>query len=386
MIYLDNQSTTPVDPRVLDAMRPFFELDYANPHSAEHAPGRAVAAAVEVARAEIASLLGAEPREIVFCSGATEANNLAIKGAARFARDWPDRDGIARRRIVTLATEHDCVLETVRDLAGEGFEPVVLPVPPSGLLDLASLEAALAVPTLLVSVMAANNETGVLQDLDAIGRLCREAGAKLHSDLAQAAGKVAVPLERLDLASLSAHKMHGPKGVGALFVRRRPRMRIAPLFSGGGQERGLRPGTLPAPLVVGFGAACRLARLEGHADGLRIAALRDRLLAILGDGIEGLAVNGDPDHRLPGNLNVALPRHDATALLARCPDIAVSTGSACNSAEIAPSRVLLAMGLGEARARRSLRAGLGRLTSAADIERAGAALVAGFHALDADAT
>ena len=377
-VYLDNQSTTPCDPRVVAAMLPWFTERFGNPHSAEHILGREAEAAVEAARAEIAALIGAEAREVVLVSGATEANNVAIKGAARFAAQHGD----ARRRVITAATEHPCVLEAVRDLAGDGFEPVVLPVEPDGRLDPARLREALAVPTLLVSVMAANNETGVLQDLAVLATVAREAGALFHTDAAQAVGKVPLDVQGLglDLLSLSGHKLYGPKGVGALWVRRRPRVRLAPLFSGGGQERGLRPGTLPTPLVVGLGEACRLARAEMAEEAARIGAERDRLLSALRRAVPGLQVNGTMAHRLAGNLNVAFPGVTAQALIAAMPDLCVSTGSACSSAEIESSHVLRAMGVSDALARGSLRLGLGRFTSAADVDFAAGALAAAYRA------
>ena len=377
-VYLDNQSTTPCDPRVVSAMLPWFTERFGNPHSSEHVLGREAEAAVETARAEVAALIGGEAREMILVSGATEANNLAIKGAARFAA----RQGNPRRRVVTAATEHPCVLESVRDLAAEGFEPVILPVEPDGRLDPARLREALTVPTLLVSVMAANNETGVLQDLGALAAAAHEAGALFHTDAAQAVGKVALDVQALDLdlLSLSGHKLYGPKGVGALWVRRRPRVRLAPLFSGGGQERGLRSGTLPTPLVVGLGTACQLARAEMAEEAGRVGALRDRLLAGLRRGVPGLRVNGTMAHRLAGNLNLAFPGAAAQALMAAVPDLCVSTGSACSSAEVETSHVLRAMGVPEADARCSLRLGLGRFTSAADVDFAAAALAAAYRA------
>ena len=258
-IYLDNQATTQCDPRVMAAMLPWFTEYFGNPHSAEHAMGQQAEAAVEAARAEVAALIGADVREIVFTSGATESNNIAIKGAARFA----GRMGDPRKRIITVATEHKCVLESVADLAEDGFEPVVLPVGRDGVLDPEMLRNALAaVPSLLVSVMAVNNEIGVIQDIKAFAAIAREAGALFHTDAAQATGKIPLDVGGIDLLSISGHKLYGPKGVGALYVRRRPRVRIAPLFSGGGQERGLRSGTLPTPLIVGLGEACRLAGPE----------------------------------------------------------------------------------------------------------------------------
>jgi cysteine desulfurase len=376
-IFLDNQSTTPCDPRVVQAMLPWFTENFANPHSAEHAMGRAAEAAVEAARAQIAALIGAEPREIVFTSGATESNNIAIKGAARHAR----RVGDPRRRVITLATEHKCVLESVADLVEDGFDPIVLPVRRDGTLDPERLEEALATPTLLVSVMAVNNETGVIQDLAGIARLTKAAGALFHTDAAQAAGKIALDVGiGIDLMSLTAHKLYGPKGVGALYVRRRPRARVAALFSGGNQERGLRSGTLATPLVVGFGEACRIAAAEMAQDAIRIAALRDQLHAALAQSIPALQLNGSAGARIAGNLNLTFPARDAQALMAENPDICVSTGSACSSAAIEPSYVLRAMGLSDEEASRSLRIGIGRFTSPSDIDFAARAFAAS-HAL-----
>lgn len=380
-VYLDNQATTPCDPRVVAAMLPLFTEAFGNPHSAEHTLGRAAEDAVEHARAQVAALIGADPREIVFTSGATESNNLAIKGAARFSASVGD----PRRRLVTLATEHKCVLESVADLAAEGFEAVVLPVRPDGLLDPDALRTALAVPTLLVSVMAVNNETGVVQDIAAAAAIAHDAGTLFHTDAAQAAGKMAldVAAQGIDLLSISGHKLYGPKGVGALYVRRRPRVRLAPLLSGGGQERGLRAGTLPAPLLVGLGEACRIAAVEMAEDAARIAALRERLLDGLKAGVPGLVQNAASAPRIAGSLNLTFPAASARQLMAACPDLCVSTGSACSSAEIAPSYVLRALGLDAARAARTLRIGIGRFTSPADIDFAVAALAAA-HAAVAD--
>lgn len=376
-IYLDNQSTTPCDPRVVAAMLPWFTDNFANPHSAEHAMGREAEAVVEAARAQVAALIGAEAREIVFTSGATESNNIAIKGAARHARRVDD----PRKRVVTVATEHKCVLESVADLIEEGFDPVVLSVRRDGTLDLDRLADTLDVPTLLVSVMAVNNETGVIHDLAAIARIVHAKGALLHTDAAQAAGKIALDVDvGVDLMSLTAHKLYGPKGVGALYVRRRPRARVAALFSGGNQERGLRSGTLSPPLLVGFGEACRLAGLEMTQDTQRIAGLRDRLWSALSRAIPGIVLNGSQEARIAGNLNVTFPYRSAAAVMADSPDICVSTGSACSSAAVAPSYVLHAMGMSDAEASRSLRIGLGRFTSAADIDAVAEAFAAS-HAL-----
>ena len=373
-VYLDNQATTRCDPRVLAAVLPFFSEQYGNPHSVEHAMGLAAERAVEQARGQLADLLGADSKEIVFTSGATESNNIAIKGAARFAA----RMGGDRRRVVTVATEHKCVLESVADLKDEGFAPVFLPVRADGLLDPDMLREALREPTLLVSVMAVNNETGVVQDIPALAAIAKAAGALFHTDIAQAVGKIPVDLTgwKVDLASVSGHKFYGPKGVGALFVRRRPRVRLAPLFSGGGQERGLRSGTLPASLIVGLGEAARLAKAEMADEAVRIAELRARLLRRLQDALPGIVVNGSMAARIPGNLNLTFPAATAAELMARSPALCVSTGSACSSAAVEPSYVLRALGLSDDAASRTLRIAIGRFTSPADVDFAAAALAA----------
>ncbi len=382
-VYLDNQATTRCDPRVVQAMLPYFTEEYGNAHSTEHTMGQRADAAVQTARAHVAALLGAEVREIVFTSGATESNNIAIKGAARFAASM----GEARRRIVTVATEHKCVLEAVADLEQEGFEPVVLPVDADGLLNPEALRSALAVPTLLVSVMAVNNETGVIQDIAGLAGIAKQAGALFHTDAAQAVGKIPLDLAgwRVDLASVSGHKLYGPKGIGALFVRRRPRVRLLPLLSGGGQERGLRSGTLPVPLIVGLGEACRLAGEERAAEAARLGDLRQSLLRRLRATIPGIRLNGSPTQRIAGNLNLTFPAAEASQLMAAAPALCVSTGSACSSAAVEPSYVLRALGLSEAAASRTLRIGLGRFTSAAEIDYAAAALAAAHAGVRHDA-
>jgi cysteine desulfurase len=373
-VYLDNQATTRCDPRVVQAMLPWFTEHYGNPHSVEHVMGIEAEAAVEDARGHVAALIGADAKEIVFTSGATESNNVAIKGSARHALAM----GNDSRRVITVATEHKCVLESVADLAAEGFEPVFLPVRSDGLLDPEALRAALEVPTLLVSVMAVNNEIGVIQDVAALAANAKQAGALFHTDIAQATGKIPLDLTawKVDLASISSHKFYGPKGVGALYVRRRPRVRLSPLFSGGGQERGLRSGTLPAPLLVGFGEACRLARAEMADEAKRVATLRDHLLHALQDAIPGTRTNGSMSARIVGNLNLTFPAVTAADLMARVPDLCVSTGSACSSATIEPSYVLRALGLSDEAASRTLRLAIGRFTSQADIDYAAAALAA----------
>lgn len=375
-VYLDNQSTTPMDPRVLDAMMPFFTERFGNPASSVHAYGRDAGQAVEAARARVAELIGADPREIVFTSGATESNNIAIQGAARFV---PSR----RDHIVTLATEHKCVLESTRHLEREGFPVTILPVRPDGLIDPDALAAAITDRTLLVSVMAAHNEIGVLQPLAEIGALCRERGAYFHVDAAQGAGKVPLDVDAMgiDLMSISGHKMYGPKGIGALYVRRRPRVRLAPLVHGGGQERGVRSGTLPTPLIVGLGAACAIAAAEMAEEGERLGRHRDRLLDGLRREVEGLEVAGALEPRLDGNLNLLFRDVPADALLAAMPDVAASTGSACSTAAIEPSYVIRALGFDEEAARTAVRFAVGRFTTEAEIDRAVAAIADAVHRL-----
>jgi cysteine desulfurase len=360
-IYLDHHATTPVDDRVLAAMLPYFTERFGNPHSESHGFGREAADGVEAARGRVAALIGAEPSEIVFTSGATESNNIAIKGAARFVK-------ARRTRLVTLATEHKCVLESVRDLAAEGFEPVIVPVAPSGLADLDLLQAAIDERTALVSVMAANNEIGVIQDLAAIGRIAKRVGALFHTDAAQAFGKIPLDVDAMgiDLMSISGHKIYGPKGIGALYVRRRPRVRLAALFSGGGQERGLRAGTLAPALVAGLGEAASIYAEEAGTERQRLRLLGARLLGQL----PGAVLNGAAEPRLAGSLNLAFPGIAATSLLAALPDLALSTGSACSSAAIESSYVLQAIGVPPDLARSAVRISLGRFTTEAEIDRA----------------
>jgi cysteine desulfurase len=370
-IYLDNQASTPVDPRVLDAMLPYFTIDYGNPHSESHVYGHRAMAAIDAARAEVAALINADPREIVFTSGATEANNLALKGAAHFAREHPT-GGALKDHIVTLKTEHKCVLESCAALEREGFRVTYLDVAENGLVPLDAFAAALTDRTLIVSVLAAHNEIGVIQPLAEIGALCRARGVLLHTDAAQALGKIPLDVEamKIDLMSMSGHKIYGPKGVGALYIRRRPRVRLVPLIDGGGQERGLRSGTLPTPLCVGFGKACAVARDEMTGEAIRLKDLRERLRTSLQQRVPGLQVNGDLAHRLPGSLNVSVPGTTAPELIEACQSIAISTGSACTSASVEPSYVLRALGLPDERANASIRLGLGRFTSEGDVDYA----------------
>jgi cysteine desulfurase len=375
-IYLDYQATTPLDPRALAAMRPFLEEHFGNPHSDHHGYGHDAATAVESSREEIASLIAADPREVIFTSGATESNNLAIKGAARFVEN-------RRRHMVTVATEHKCVLESVKSLETEGFSNTILPVRPNGLIDLDVLDAAISDDTALVSVMGVNNEIGVIQPLHDIGQLCRAREVLFHTDCAQAVGKISLNVEEMaiDLMSISAHKMYGPKGIGALYVRRRPRVRLEPLFSGGGQERGIRSGTLPAFLCVGFGAAATAAQQDMPAERLRLDGMQGRLRARL-LAIPGTILNGDADQRWPGNLNVAFPGIEAQELLdALADDIAAATGSACTSAAVEPSYVLQAIGLDDATAASAIRLGLGRQTTLEEIDSAASRIAGAVDAL-----
>jgi len=379
-IYLDHHATTPCDARVVAAMQPYFAEEYGNAASRTHAFGWRAAEAVERARAQVAALVGADPREVVFTSGATEANNLALCGGARALRR---ARGGAGARLVTCATEHRAVLDPVAALEREGFTALRLPVAPDGQLDPERLRAALAEPALLVSVMHANNEIGVLQPIDALARLAAEAGAAFHCDAAQSAGSLALDLTQLgvDYLSLSAHKLYGPKGVGALVVRRGAR--LEPILHGGGHERGLRSGTLPVALCVGFGAAAELARERREADARRLAALRDRLLARLEAELPELAVNGSREQRLPGNLNVSFLGAEGEALLAALPELALSTGSACTSAKREASHVLRALGADEARALSALRFGIGRGNSEDEIDRAAELVIAATRRLRA---
>lgn len=363
-VYLDNHATTPCDPRVVAAMLPWFSEKFGNPHSLTHAYGREAEQAVDQARAQLADLIGADPRELVFTSGATEANNMAVKGAARFHRQF------GKNGVVTLATEHKCVLESAKALERDGFRVAILPVGRDGLADLDVLARAIDDQTAIVSVMAAHNEIGVIQPIEEIAALAHAKGALFHTDAAQAVGKIALDIGELgiDLMSISGHKFYGPKGIGALYLRRRPRARIEPLFDGGGQERGMRSGTLPVPLIVGLGEAAVLAKAEMAGEAQRLLALRARFLNGLRAKVPDLVLNGNAGRRLPGNLNVSFSGLRAIDLIAACPGLALSTGSACTAAEVEPSYVLRALGLGDALAAASLRIGLGRFTTATEVD------------------
>ena len=369
------QATTPLDPRVLDAMLPHMTDGFGNPHSRTHVYGWEAEDAVETARARVAALIGAHPKEIVFTSGATEANNLAVKGVAGFY-------GGKKRHVVTCVTDHKCVLDSCRALQARGFDVTYLPVQPDGRLDLDALKAAVRPgETAVVSVMAANNEIGVLQDLAAIGDVARAAGAFFHTDAAQAAGKIPIDVDKqsIDLLSISGHKLYGPKGVGALYVRRRPRVRLEAQMSGGGQERGLRSGTVPTPLVVGLGAAADVAAREMDADARHTHALAHRLHAAITSRLDGVVLNGpslDAPYRLPSCVNLSFAYVEGESLLMGLKDLAVSSGSACTSASLEPSYVLRALGVDEEMAHTSVRFGLGRFTTAAEVDRAAALTVA----------
>ncbi|MEK6749896.1 MAG: IscS subfamily cysteine desulfurase [Pseudomonadota bacterium] len=361
-IYLDYSATTPIDPRVADKMIPYITQHFGNPASRSHAYGWRADAAVEAARADVAALVHADPKEIVWTSGATESNNLAIKGAAHFHR----KKG---QHLITVKTEHKAVLDSMRELEREGFEVTYLDPEPDGLVDAKKFAAALRDDTVLASVMYVNNEIGVIQDIATLGALCHARGALFHVDAAQATGKVDIDLQRLpvDLMSFSAHKTYGPKGIGALYVRRKPRARIEPQMHGGGHERGMRSGTLATHQIVGMGEAFRIARDEMPLENARIRRLRDKLLAGLRD-IEEVYINGDMDQRVPHNLNISFNYVEGESLMMAMKELAVSSGSACTSASLEPSYVLRALGRPDELAHSSIRFTLGRYTTAGDIE------------------
>lgn len=362
-IYLDYSATTPVDPRVAEKMIPYLCEHFGNPASRSHALGWQAEQAVEAAREEVAALIGADPREIVWTSGATESDNLAIKGAAHF---YGANKG---RHIITVATEHKAVLDPCKELERQGFEVTYLVPAENGLITLDQFKAALRPDTVLASVMAVNNEIGVIQPIAQIGEACRAAGVIFHVDAAQAAGKISLDLSRgtVDLMSLSAHKVYGPKGIGALYVRRKPRVRLEAQMHGGGHERGLRSGTLPTHQIVGMGEAFRLARLEMDTENTRIRRLRDRLLAGL-QTMEAVYVNGDMAERVPHNLNISFAYVEGESLMMAIKDIAVSSGSACTSASLEPSYVLRALGRSDELAHSSIRFTLGRATTEEEID------------------
>ena len=362
-IYLDYSATTPVDPRVAAKMIPYITEHFGNPASRSHPFGWTAEQAVEEAREEVAKLVNADPREIVWTSGATESNNLAIKGAANF---YSPSKG---KHIITVQTEHKAVLDTVRELERQGYTATYLAPEPNGLIDIEKFKAAIQPDTVLASVMLVNNEIGVIQDIETIGKICRENNVIFHVDAAQATGKVEIDLEKLpvDLMSFSAHKTYGPKGVGALYVRRKPRIRIEAQMHGGGHERGMRSGTLATHQIVGMGEAFRIARLEMKEENERIRGLRDRLLKGLQE-IDEVYVNGDMEHRVPHNLNISFNFVEGESLIMAVKDIAVSSGSACTSASLEPSYVLRALGRSDELAHSSIRFSIGRFTSEEEID------------------
>ena len=363
-VYLDNAATTRVDPRVAEKMIPFLCETYGNPASSSHSFGWVAEEAVENARAQIADLLHADSKEIIFTSGASESDNLAIKGAAHFYQS-------KGKHLITVKTEHKAVLDTMRELERQGFEVTYLDVQENGLIDLNVLKAALRDDTILVSVMWVNNEIGVIQDIDAIGEICRERGIVFHVDAAQAAGKVEIDVAKtkVDLLSLSAHKIYGPKGIGALYVRRKPRIRLEAQMHGGGHERGFRSGTLASHQIVGMGEAFRIAKEEMAAENERLLGLRNRFLELI-DGIEEVYINGDMEHRYVGNLNISFNFVEGESLIMAVKELAVSSGSACTSASLEPSYVLRALGRNDELAHSSLRITLGRFTTLEEVEYA----------------
>jgi cysteine desulfurase len=363
-IYMDNHATTPVDPRVFEAMRPYFTTTFGNSASRNHSFGWEAEEAVEKARKQIASLIGATAKEIVFTSGATESNNLAIKGVFEMYAEKGNH-------IITAATEHKAVLDTCKRLEKEGGRVTYLPVQQNGLIDLDELRAAITDKTILITIMYANNEIGVLQPIAEIGKIARERGVLFHTDSTQAVGKVPVDVNKdnIDIASISAHKMYGPKGVGALYVRRRnPRVQLTAQIDGGGHERGMRSGTLNVPGIVGLGAACELAQKEMPEESKRLAYLRDKLKDRLLAGLDEVYINGTTEHRLPNNLNMSFAFVEGESLLMGINDVAVSSGSACTSATLEPSYVLKALGAGDDLAHSSIRFGLGRFNTEEEVD------------------
>ncbi|XP_018576929.1 probable cysteine desulfurase, mitochondrial [Anoplophora glabripennis] len=362
-LYLDAQATTPLDPRVLDAMLPYLTNYYGNPHSRTHAYGWETEVAVEKARKQVANLIGADPKEIVFTSGATECNNIAIKGVARFY-------SVKKKHVITTQTEHKCVLDSCRALEAEGFKITYLPVASNGIISLTELEKAITTETSLVSIMAVNNEIGVKQPIAEIGKLCRQKKVFFHTDAAQAVGKIPLDVQsmNIDLMSISGHKIYGPKGIGALYVRRRPRVRVEALQSGGGQERGIRSGTVPAPLAVGLGEACDIAQKEMAYDHNYIEKLSQRLLDQICGSLSHVIRNGDPVHTYPGCINLSFAYVEGESLLMALKDVALSSGSACTSASLEPSYVLRAIGTDEDLAHSSIRFGIGRFTTVEEVD------------------
>lgn len=364
-VYLDYQATTPCDPRVVTAMTPYFSTMYGNVHSRTHAFGWEAEEAVEQARKSIADIINANPKEVIFTSGATESNNLALKGLAEFHQD-------KKNHIITCKTEHKCILESCRALEQRGFKITYLDVQSNGLIDLDVLKKAITADTLLVSIMMVNNEIGVIQPVEKIGKICRENGVFFHTDAAQAVGKIEIDVEKMniDLLSISGHKVYGPKGIGALYVRRKPRVRLVAQISGGGQERGMRSGTLPVPLCVGLGTACEIAGAEMALESRRLKKLRDMFLDKIHAALPEVYLNGDPTHTIPGNINLSFAHVEGEGLMMGIKDLCVSSGSACTSSSLEPSYVLRSLGVDVALAHTSLRIGLGRFTTEEDVLKA----------------
>lgn len=362
-LYLDAQATTSMDPRVLDAMMPYFTCYYGNPHSRTHAYGWESEEAMEKARSQVANLIGADPKEIIFTSGATESNNISVKGVGRFY-------GAKKKHIITTQTEHKCVLDSCRALEGEGFRVTYLPVQTNGLISMEELDKAITPETSLVSIMTVNNEIGVKQPIAEIGKLCKSKKVFFHTDAAQAVGKVPLDVNKMniDLMSISGHKIYGPKGVGALYVRRRPRVRVEAIQSGGGQERGIRSGTVPTPLAVGLGAACEIASREMEYDHKWMEFLSKRLMDKIFAALPQVIRNGDPVHSYPGCINLSFAYVEGESLLMALKDVALSSGSACTSASLEPSYVLRAIGADEDLAHSSIRFGIGRFTTIEEVD------------------
>jgi len=370
-IYMDNQATTPVDPRVLEEMLPYFTEKFGNAASRNHAFGWEAEQAVDQARARIARLINARPNEIIFTSGATESDNLAIKGVAEMYREKGDH-------LITCTIEHKAVLDTCKRLEKYGYRVTYLPVQPDGLLDLDELKRAITDKTILVTIMAANNEVGVVEPFEEIGKICRERGILFHSDATQAVGKLPVDVEKqcIDIMSISAHKMYGPKGVGALYVRsKNPRVRLTAQMDGGGHERGMRSGTLNVTGIIGLGKACEIAGEESAEESCRLAGLRNRLRDKIMAGLDEVHINGSMEHRLPGNLNLSFAYVEGESLLMGISDVAVSSGSACTSASLEPSYVLKALGAADELAHSSIRFGLGRFNTAAEVDYVAAKVI-----------
>lgn len=365
-IYLDYQATTPCDPRVVEKMMPYFTEVFGNPHSRTHAHGWEAEDAVEWGRKQVAELIHANPKEVIFTSGATESDNLALKGVASFYKDQ------GKDHIITCVTEHKAILDTCRHMEKEGYKVTYLPVQKNGLIDLDALKTAITERTIIVSIMAVNSEIGVIQPIKEIGKICREKGVFFHTDAAQAVGKIPMDVDdmNIDLLSISSHKIYGPKGMGALYVRRKPRVRLNAMINGGGQERGMRSGTLSPALCVGLGEACRIAKEEMQEEHERITKLKDRLYGKLMDALPKSHLNGDQEQRIPGNLNISFEGVEGEGLMMGIKNLSVSSGSACTSASLEGSYVLKAIGVSEDLAHTSLRLGVGRFTTEEEVDKA----------------